>query len=116
MFGRRGAPPTEFEVALLARCADCDDRWVAVGKRIGAEALFAVLDELGGEILSAPSREMFVLRLYQPHRDAEMLELATAGVPTMEIARTYGVNENTVRRAVARALRTCPRESARNTA
>lgn len=107
LFGKRGQPPTDFEVALLARSQDLDDRWVAVGKRIGASALFAVLDELGGgEILSVPTREMFVRRLYLPIRDAEIRELAANHVPIAEIARTYNISPSAVSRAIDRGLRT----------
>lgn len=106
LFGRHGDAPTEFEVALLARSQDIDDRWVSIGKRIGAAALFVVLEELGGlGTFSAPSRETFVMRLYRPQRDAEIRELVNGGVDRGEIARTYGISRTAVEKAEHRVLR-----------
>lgn len=106
LFGKRGDAPTEYETALLARCDNLDDRWVAVGKRIGAEALFIVLDEIGdGALVSAPSREMFVKRLYLPVRDAEILQLHQQDVDVGFIANTYRLTPKAVREAIARALK-----------
>lgn len=117
LFGREGDPPTDFEVALLARCEDQDDRWVALGKRIGAAALFAVLEELGGlGTLSAPRRATFVMRLYRPVRDAEILALERAGVDRSEIGRTYGITRQSVDEAVLRALRQPAGEAGRKRA
>lgn len=105
LFGKQGTPPTEFEQALLARSEDVEDRWVGIGKRIGAHALFVVLEDLGGTgTISAPTRETFVMRLYQTVRDAEIMDLDRAGVDRREIARTYGVTTQAVGKIIKRAL------------
>lgn len=115
LFGRPGDPPTDFETALLARTADSDDRWVAIGKRIGAKALFVVLDELGGlGTFSAPSRETFVMRLYRPVRDAEIADLVAGGADKREVAKVYHLTRQAVDEAMVRSLKRLAPVNGRN--
>lgn len=115
LFGGLGDAPTEFERALLARADTLDDRWVGLGRRIGIEALFVVLDELGGgETLYVPTREKFVQRLYLPLRDAEIAALLREGVDRKEIARTYRITPQAVSDANSRALRQLAGDSAKS--
>ncbi len=108
-FGDDTQPPTEFESALLKNSHALDDIWVAVGKQIGPESLFRLFAELGGMIVSVPTRESFVRRLYLPMRDAEILARLHAGDQACDIAKDFRVTRQTIRSASLRALKTAQR-------
>lgn len=105
-FGAGGEPPTDFEERLLDQCDNLDDVWVQIGKRIGARALFALMDEASGLLLSVPTRESFVRRLYIPARDREFLAMRERGMSVAQIARECGLGPRAVSRGIDRALRT----------
>lgn len=106
-FGKTGEKPTEFERSLLDASNNIDDVWVLLGKRIGADALFAVLDEVPGMILSVPSRAGFVKRLYLPQRDQEILALSKTHTDR-QLTEKFHLTDEGVRQARKRALRTRP--------
>lgn len=107
-FSGPGDRPTMFETELLASAQQPDDVWVLIGQRIGAEALFAIFDEIGGEKVSVPSRESFVRRLYQPQRDEAIVHaFAELGLPLDDIARSFGLDRSVVGKIVRRRGTTC---------
>lgn len=89
----------------LAACDAAGDVWVDVGQRIGADALFAILDLLAGATVSVPSRVGFVRRLYIPRRDQELL--AMGGTHSVaQLMAHFGLTRMGVSYARKRALRT----------
>jgi len=107
-FSRRGEHPTTFERELLANHATLaprtdDDLWLMLGKRIGAESLLVVLDELGSLKLWVPTREQLVRRVWLAIRDREIQRLRDEQhLTTNEICLRLGVKPRTVRRVVHR--------------
>lgn len=100
---------TAFERELWTRADVVDDVWVELGKRIGLDNLVAVFHAVGGQVVSVPSRETFMRRLYVPYRDQQVLEMRRAGLGSRRIARELRLSLDTVKRARCRALRTRPR-------
>lgn len=95
-FSGVGDPPTVFEEQLLS-CADQEDLWVLIGQRIGARALFILFDEIGGEKVNVPKREVFQQRLYRPLRDAMVRALSREQhLNNSEIAQRTGLSRQTV--------------------
>lgn len=104
-FSRRGEAPTAYESALLeeaARQPQGDNVWVLIGSRIGAQALAVVFDELAGEKIKVPTREGFFRALFEPIRDARIVALADAGVPTLNISRDFGISRRRVQMILRR--------------
>lgn len=115
-FSRKGECPTADELAILARAsANASSVWVAIAQRIGAAALFVVLDEIGGEKMHVPTREHFVHGLWVPMQRDTILALRAAGVPAREIAEQLNVSRrhvcNVARTAHARDDSAHPRAS-----
>jgi hypothetical protein len=103
-FSRRGDAPTAYEVTLLneaAQRAAVDSVWIIIAARIGADALAVVLDEIGGEKVSVPTREGFFRALHEPVRDARIAELLARGVPGRVIAEQTGISPGRVSQIAA---------------
>lgn len=92
-FSSPGSPPTPEEVELLA---ESDDAWARLAKRIGADALVAVLEEFGGQRQYIPARSAFFERLYRPRRDRLVGELLGEGLSQDEVADRLGVSQGLV--------------------
>lgn len=101
-FSERGDAPTEFERRLLQTAAASESPWDLVAARlvtdlgleVGALALVAVLDELGGEKPHVPTREWFFRRLWAVHRDAQIADLKAREprISASELGRRIGVS------------------------
>ena len=104
-FSRVGKPATTFERELLARAKTLEDPWVEVASIIGLDATMQVMDRFASCLLSIPSRDAFVRRLYTVWLDAEILRLRRAGKTNREVAEMFGIHERCVRKRKARALR-----------
>lgn len=104
-FSRHGEQPTAYEVALLTEAAAAPDAsvWALIGARIGADALAVVLDELRGEKIWVPPRETFFASLYEPRRNARIVELRAAGHTAATLAREFGLTPQHVNRIVRSA-------------
>lgn len=99
-FSRRGEPTTEAERHLLKTSA-ADDAWVAIGQRIGADALAVVMDELGTLNVRVPSRCEFFAKLWRPERDAQIRAHHRVGISVDDIAQRFGMSRPNVLRIVA---------------
>lgn len=104
-FSRVGKPATAFERELLARAKALEDPWVEVAGIIGLDATLQVMDRFASCLLSIPSRDAFVRRLHTVHLDAEVLRLRREGKTNREVADLLSINERSVRKRKARALR-----------
>ena len=108
-FVRRLVAATSDRVAdsatLLAKADPAVDAWVDIGQRIGAGALFAILDLIPGQTVSVPSRAGFVRRLYVPRRDQELLTMSRTHTDA-QLAAHFGLTPAGVHYARKRALRT----------
>ena len=97
-FSRVGKPATTFERELLARAKTLEDPWVEVASIIGLDATMQVMDRFASCLLSIPSRDAFVRRLYTVWLDAEILRLRRAGKTNREVAEMFGIHERCVRK------------------
>lgn len=82
----------------ILNSSDKGDELVLIGQRIGAEALTAVLDILGGTTgceTYIPSPQNFFERLQRDIRDADIRERWTQG-NTRVIAAQYGISPRRV--------------------
>lgn len=109
-----GERPTRFEVELLQR-SPADLVWVALAQRLqallgserGAEVLCMVLDEVGGEKISIPTRGGLVARLWRVERDELIRSLSARPDWTQaEIAAVLGTTPDVVRQRLHRDTRT----------
>ncbi len=105
-FGQGSEPPTDFEVELIMEQDGIDDVWLEVGKDIGADALFRLLGRIGGEIVSVPTRQSFVRRLYIPRRDQEIVADLQRRVPVHRLAVKHHLSPDSILKARRRVLRT----------
>lgn len=73
--------------------------WVAIGKRIGGEALEVVLDELGGQHTHVPTAEYFRAALFRTIRDAD-IRARFRGTNYDELSTDYDITPRQIRRIV----------------
>lgn len=100
-FSKMGEPCTELEKHLLLSADIADpnnshELLIAAGKKIGADALAVVLDEMGGSHVFMPKRYSFFAELYRPLRVTIVLDLRKQGYSGREIAERLGISERTV--------------------
>lgn len=105
-FSRRGEQPTLFEVGLVNHSSEehlteMRSLWLVLGKRIGANALATVLDELGGSTVHVPDRGTFFGLLYSRMRDAQIRQARGDGVCSAELARRFGLSQRQIARICA---------------
>lgn len=105
-FSSSGKPTTIFESQLLAEAmistTECiHDVWVQIGRRIGIDHLAVVLDELGGQKASVPTRSEFFSTLARPLRNRAIRDMRNkTGASLREIAEAFSVSHDTVKRAL----------------
>lgn len=102
---RRGESPTQLEIELVAHAdtahiTEARQIWVSLAQRIGLAALYAVLDEFGGEKPHVPTREVFAAMLLRGQRDAQIRSLAQRGYRVTDIARMMSISKQAVCRVV----------------
>lgn len=105
---RRGESPTQLEIELVAhvdtsRITEARQIWVSIAQRIGLAALYVILDELGGEKIHVPSRDLFAANLLREQRDAQIRDLLSRGHRMSEVARLMGCSKQSVSRAVRKS-------------
>lgn len=100
-FSRRGEAPTQLELELVAhadtsRITESRQVWVSLAQRIGLAHLYTVLDELGGEKVHIPTRDVFAAMLLRGQRDAQIRALLHRRYRVTDIARMMGVSKQSV--------------------
>lgn len=107
-FSEKGAQPSDFERKLLAESRS-ESPWLSVARRlvrdlgadVGALALVAVLDEVGGEKLHVSTRRHFFESLWRIERDKLIRDLSTRpDWNQADIARALGLSREYVRRVI----------------
>lgn len=98
---RRGEAPTQLELELVAhadtsRITESRQVWVSLAQRIGLAQLYTVLDELGGEKVHIPTRDVFAAMLLRGQRDAQIRALLHRRYRVTDIARMMGVSKQSV--------------------
>lgn len=98
---RRGEAPTQLELELVAhadtsRITESRQIWVSLAQRIGLAHLYTVLDELGGEKVHIPTRDVFAAMLLRGQRDAQIRALLHRRYRVTDIARMMGVSKQSV--------------------
>lgn len=98
---RRGEAPTQLELELVAhadtsRITESRQIWVSLAQRIGLTQLYTVLDELGGEKVHIPTRDVFAAMLLRGQRDAQIRALLHRRYRVTDIARMMGVSKQSV--------------------
>jgi hypothetical protein len=100
-FSKIGEPCTELERHLLLSAnipapSNSTELLITAGKKIGADNLAIVLDEMGGSHAFIPKRYSFFADLYRPLRVTLVLDLRKQGYSGREIAERLGISERTV--------------------
>jgi len=87
-----------IESAAMETPKNTRDQLVLIAKKIGADALAVVLDEIGGGgRVYLPSRANFFAELFRPVRQETVLRLKREQkLNGPEIARLLGISERTV--------------------
>ncbi|NMW25278.1 helix-turn-helix domain-containing protein [Rhodanobacter denitrificans] len=106
-FSRRGEPATAFERNLVTHCGVTPARseqelWLDLARRVDLDALFAILDEMGGRKAWVPTRETFVRLVWSAIRDSEIRRLHAGGNSFRSIASQLGIAPRTVTRVMHR--------------
>ena len=111
-FSRDGAPATDFERQLLARCRELEDPWREIADAVGLDAVLRIMDLFHSCHLTVPRRASFVARLHRVWLDAETLRMRRARVPDHEIAAKLEIKPRSIRRRLSRVLKRGPQKRA----
>lgn len=84
---------------LLARFTPEFSPWVAIGQRIGADALCCVMEELGSQHVHVPTPEYFHGHLFRAIRDDD-IRSRFRGNNYDELSDDYGLSPRQIRRIV----------------
>lgn len=97
-FSAKGEGCTAFERALVAESCPAGDAaavWLGLMRRVGVDAILAVMDEFGTEKVHVPTRSAFFGTLWREHRDNE-IRRRLMKEPAAVVAADFGLSRQAV--------------------